>query len=158
MDVIQVMMDKHHYQKKPEGYEVGRIQNSLIATTLTVEQLANELTSGATIRPGVLVGGRSAECWQCQQVFMVDIDEGATLDDTYERFMRAGITPVFAYESFSSTVEHEKFRFVFVTSEVITDGTTRDRLQAVLMKIARYADASCKNRDRLFFGTKQGVR
>ena len=158
MDVIQVMMDKHHYQKKPEGYEVGRIQNSLTATMLTVEQFANELTCGATARPGVLVGGRSAECWQCQQVFMVDIDEGATLEDTYERFMRAGITPVFAYESFSSTVENEKFRFVFVTSEVMTDGTMRDRLQAVLMKIARYADASCKNRDRLFFGTQKGVR
>lgn len=68
MDVIQVMMDKHHYAKKPEGYEVGLIQNSLIATTLTVEQFANELTSGATVRPVVLVGGRSAECWQCQQV------------------------------------------------------------------------------------------
>ena len=77
--------------------------------------------------------------------------------DVAEVLKRCGswnIAPALIYETFSSTPQWLKFRIVFISSEVITDGTQRDLIQLGLQEIFPECDSSCKNRDRLFFGGK----
>lgn len=68
--------------------------------------------------------------------------------------MSLGITPCFVYTTFSHKEDHHKFRMVFCNDTVITNGYTRDRLQATLMGVIGGIDEVCFNRDRLFFGGK----
>lgn len=151
---IKCMYYDRRFAEKPVGSQCGEVQKNLIQTEITLEQLAFALTHGATFKPAVLMNGRSAQHWHQQQVFGLDFDDGIRMEEVYQKVQSLGLTPCFLYTTFSHTEEHHKFRMVFCTDNVITDGSIRDKLQATLMGAIGNVDKVCFNRDRLFFGGK----
>ncbi|MBQ2664761.1 MAG: hypothetical protein IJG16_11550, partial [Clostridia bacterium] len=151
---ITCMYHSHHFTQKPQGKECGWVQKSLTKTDITIENLAIALCYGASFKPAVLEGGNKAENWKQQQLFGLDFDEGITIEEAYNKVVSLGITPCFLYTTFSHKEQHHKFRMIFCTDMVITDGQTRDKLQATLMGVIGGVDKVCFNRDRLFFGGK----
>jgi hypothetical protein len=63
----------------------------------------------------------------------------------------------FFYETFGSTADHMRFRFVIVASEEIADKAQRDRIQAAIIALFPQSDVGCVNADRIFFGTDKGL-
>ena len=151
---IKCMFHNKNYNIKPSKNEIGYIQKNIKETTIAINDLANELCHGATFKPGVLVGGMTADCWKEQQLFGLDFDDGMTIEEAYNIAKNNNIIPVFMYTTFSHTENHHKFRMVFCNDSIVTDIKTRDKLQISLMNIFKKTDAKCKNRDRLFFGGK----
>lgn len=151
---IKCMYFNHRFKDKPQGKQCGWVQKSLTQVNITIENLADALCHGASFKPAVLVGGNKAENWYQQQLFGLDFDDGIRIEEVYNKVISLGITPCFMYTTFSHKEEHHKFRMIFCNDTVITNGNTRDKLQATLMGIIGGIDEVCFNRDRLFFGGK----
>lgn len=151
---IKCMYFNHRFKDKPQGKQCGWVQKSLTQVNITIENLADALVHGASFKPGVLSGGNKAENWIEQQLFGLDFDDGIKIEEAYNKVISLGITPCFMYTTFSHKEEHHKFRMIFCNDTVITDGNTRDKLQATLMGVIGGIDEVCFNRDRLFFGGK----
>ena len=149
---IKCMLFEHKFSEKPQRSEVGWVQTNIKETDISIEDLANELIQGASFKPAVLVGGNRAENWFQQQLFVLDFDGGTEIEEAYNNAVELGIKPCFMYTTFSHTEKHHKFRMIFCSDKVITDGNLRDKLQATLMGIMEGSDKVCFNRDRLFFG------
>lgn len=151
---IQCMFFNHRFKEKPQGKECGWVQKSITQTDISIENLADALTNGASFKPAVLVDGNKAENWSQQQLFGLDFDDGTEIEEAYNKVIELGIKPCFMYTTFSHKEEHHKFRMIFCNDTVITDGDLRDKLQATLMGVIGGIDKVCFNRDRLFFGGK----
>ena len=63
----------------------------------------------------------------------------------------------FMYETFNSRPENIRFRFALVSDEEFTDKDERDRVQRAIIALFPQSDQSCKNADRMFFGTDKGL-
>lgn len=164
--------DSVPYKHKPAPKDISAIKPRLAssaAVSITLDELEKRILSGITYTPGVLSGGSKAENWTCQQIFCIDIDNEdkqspkgekrqsknpLDVEEALKRCESWDILPALIYETFSSKPEWLKFRIVFISSEIITDGSQRDFIQLGLQEIFPECDSSCKNRDRLFFGGK----
>lgn len=142
-----------HESKPKERNEIVEVQNTLRATEISIEELADALVHGTSFRPGVLYG-RKADDWKQQQLFGLDFDHNATIEEKYNKAVSLGVVPCFVYTTFSHSDNEHKFRMIFCNDTVIKDEDYRDKLQATLMGIMEDADSVCKNRDRLFYGGK----
>lgn len=175
---ITLQTDSVSYKHKPNHNDISAIKPRLSASkpvNLTLKELEQRILSGITYTPAILKGGSKAENWQYQQVFCIDIDnedknaskpkkgekavkkQSKTPLDVSEVLKRCeswNITPALIYETFSSTPDWLKFRIVFISNQIITDGVKRDLIQLGLQEIFPECDSTCKNRDRLFFGGK----
>lgn len=151
---IRCMYFNHRFKDKPQGKQCGWVQKSLTQVNITIENLADALVHGASFKPGVLAGGNKAENWIEQQLFGLDFDDGIRIEEAYNKVILLGIKPCFMYTTFSHKEDHHKFRMIFCNDKVITDGNTRDKLQAALMGVIGGIDEVCFNRDRMFFGGK----
>lgn len=129
---IKCMYFNKRFNEKPQGKQCGWVQKSLIETEIAIEDLADALCHGASFKPGVLVGGMKADNWTQQQLFGLDFDNEMCIEEAYNKVISLGIVPCFMYTTFSHKEEHHKFRMIFCTDTVITDGSIRDKLQAVL--------------------------
>lgn len=141
------------FQNKPKGYEVAEIQKKLTQTEITIEQLANGLSHGATFKPALLNGTHSSD-WISQQLFALDFDHDTTIQEQFEKGSQLNIYPCFGYTSFSHTEQEHHFRLVFCTDKVITDVETRNKLQNTLISIFDKSDNVTKDCTRIFFGGK----
>jgi len=132
---IYAMFDTEGFQQKPHGLELGKIKNripSLQAKAYTLEMLENKLVSGHTCIPAAI---KSQQDWQdgknFYQVFMVDIDNVATVNGIKQKYTihdekhvtvnkmveyckSINLIPTFIYYTFSHTEQQHKFRLVFV--------------------------------------------
>ena len=139
------------FQNKPKGYEVAEIQKKLTQTEITIEQLANGLSHGATFKPALLNGTHSSD-WISQQLFALDFDHDTTIQEQFEKGSQLNIYPCFGYTSFSHSEQEHHFRLVFCTDKVITDVETRNKLQNTLISIFDKSDNVTKDCTRIFFG------
>lgn len=73
-----------HENKPKERNEIIEIQNTLKATEIPIEELADALVHGASFRPGVLYG-KKAEDWKQQQLFGLDFDHNANIEEKYNK-------------------------------------------------------------------------
>jgi hypothetical protein len=160
---MKLMLDPNSYSEKPRGNEIGVISKRIMEhpVDINVEQLAKELESGKTIVPATFksVRGqlrRAKENWESQQVIALDFDEGLTLHEalTDEFFIN---NAVFIYTTFSHTDEHHKFRVVFVLDEPVTEYKHFEEIMIKLFERYPYADKSCRDGSRLFFGGKKVI-
>ncbi|QSQ09776.1 DNA primase [Koleobacter methoxysyntrophicus] len=155
---IKIMIDNIKYNNKPQGKEIGsivkRLSNNKNITKLSVEELANKIIEGYTVKPAIC--GRKQKEWQEQQVFMIDIDKGLTIEKAIERSREINIIPAFIYTSFSHTEDNHKFRLVFISDEVITNINEALAIQHVLNSLFS-ADEHCKNLNRIYFGGRSIV-
>ena len=166
-----MQLDTVHYKEKPKS-DISRIKPRTAKTeplNISAEDFADAVCSGVSFAPGILRGGARAENWVSQQLFAVDIDnedktapkgtkccaaQPLTVEEVQRRCSEWEISPFLIYETFSSSDEWQKFRIVFASDRIITDGEQRDRIQRSFMELFPECDVSCKNRDRLFFGGK----
>lgn len=142
------------YKSKPTGAEIGKIQNGFTQNEIEIEELATALSNGATFKPALLNGSKSAD-FISQQLFALDFDENTTVNEELNRCKELNINPVFGYTSFSHTKEHHKFRLVFCADRVITNMDERNKVQHTLMELFINVDIKCKDISRLFFGGRE---
>ncbi len=153
---IRCMYFDKKYNSKPDGKEVAyTIQNSLKAVDMDIRDLATGLAQGCTFRPAVLKG-RTKDSFQFQELFAIDFDHDATIDETIKLCEDLNLIPAFGYTSFNHSQDGEhRFRLVFHSDRLITDYVERDKIQLALMQAFSKSDPQCKNADRLFFGGRQ---
>ena len=171
-DRIKLHIDTMGFSQKPgsgeKGNTIGSIQwrTSRNIVTLTKEELVRRVLCGFSFIPGVCpisegrkTGAARQKDWVEQQVFALDLDGGIAMDEALARLNSLGVHPFFAYTTFSSIDKKERFRVVFVTSEVVVDRMLRDRLQATLMGLFKGdIDKKCADRCRYFNGTKNDAK
>lgn len=151
---IKCMLDTTKYISKPQGYEVGKLQNRLENAKVEIEikDLAELLSNGCTFKPALLNGKKDSD-WISQQLIGLDFDNGTTINDELIKCKALGILPVFGYTTFSHTDTKHKFRLVFCLDEVLTDRKLRDKLVTTMVKqIFTNSDEVVFNAGRLFYG------
>ena len=175
--IMRIHVDSREFVTKPTGPQIGgikaRITKEESIKDLSIEQIAEALTAGRTVQPGVTPfsekskaekrKGTVKEDFAEQTIFMIDIDNKRddvppeTSEHVVEVLSTHNLKAAFMYETFSSTEEALRFRFAVVADEAITDKEERDCLQASLISLFPQADADCINADRIFFGTDKGL-
>lgn len=163
MKKIKLHIDTIGYKdKKLANKDFGLIRNRLQRDSppveVTIAELLEAIQQGKTISPAVMKGTK-AEDFVEQQVFMVDIDNKntdiplLTVEEALSICKKNCLTLAFYYFSFSHTEKIPKYRLVFVMDKVITDHILRDTITRKLIDLFEQADTSCRNADRVFFGT-----
>ena len=167
---MRIMICPTKYQEKKNAkIYMGKIVNECVTEDISVKELAEKVTVGYPVRPGILkVGCKQSDDWIAQSIFMIDIDndniKGAsdykyiTIEEAYNLFNNLGITPIFIYKTYTYNEEEGRIRFriVFCTDEEITDKAKRDKLQATLMHMIMKdanADTTCFAASKVFLGT-----
>lgn len=159
---ILAKIDTKSYNTKPTGCEIGSIRNRLgriAATETRFQDFVTAVELGKSYQSSQSTGN-SAKDWTAQNLFCVDIDnaeegEHLSLVNIQAICHRYNVSPVGIYESFTSTVEHPKFRVIFITDEIITEENKRRDIITTLINIFPQADKSCKDGIRIFFGTNK---
>ena len=172
-----VHVDSIKFTSKPVGNEIGGIKARFTKKgsiqNLSVNEIAERLQAGHTIQPGVTPfsernrqKGKTGTCdddFREQTIFMTDIDNKRqdapkeTPTHAKEALQQYNIPLAFAYPTFNSTPDNERFRLAVVCDEVITDRAERDSIQAAFIKLFAQSDPECINADRIFFGTDKGI-
>lgn len=172
-----IHIDSRKFKIKPTGAEIGgikgRFKNAASVKDMTVKQIADALTAGQTIEPGVCPfseesakKGKKGTCkedFARQTIFFNDIDnenENApkeTPEHIAQILAENNLKAVFMYESFHSRPDDLRFRYAVVCSEEITDNSERERIQGALIAMSPQSDVGCINADRIFFGTDKGL-
>ena len=170
-------VDAVSFSVKPKGGEIGGIKARFADTAsikdMTVKQIADALTEGKTVQPGVCpfsensrMAGKKGTCkedFTRQTIFMIDIDNEneAAPQETPEHIAKLlaahDLKAAFMYESFNSSASKKRFRIAVVSKEEITTEDERAKIQGALIAISPQSDVSCINADRIFFGTNKGL-
>jgi hypothetical protein len=96
-------------------------------------------------------GNRKESNFASRQLFMIDIDDGMTIqellaDDFYNQYALG------FYATASFTPEHHKFRILFMTAEPIMTAKESRYITRALRKIYPQSDPACVDPARLFYG------
>ncbi len=170
-------VDTVKFSVKPTGGEIGgikaRFAKSASIKDKTVKQIADALTAGKTVQPGVCPfsensrrAGKKGTCkedFERQTIFMSDIDnenEAAppeTPEHIAEMLAARNLKAAFMYESYHSKPGNQRFRYAVVCNEEITDPDERAKIQGALIAMSPQSDVGCINADRIFFGTDKGL-
>ena len=166
--LVEVMLDRTPRESKPpKGDPVWGAINNSVATNrerISIRELAQLLTQGATFSPGVFrEGRRSNDTWVQQEVFALDCEKGYGLDEFFHLCAKWNIKPAFVYPSFNHQPDKPRFRAVFVCDQLITDKRLRMLVQGLLMWMfdgkeigqPQTIDQNCKDYARFFLGTNK---
>jgi len=148
---VDIMFYNKKFDCKPVGKEIGAIQNRLAQTTISIRELADNMASGCTFKCAYMNGTKNTD-FISQQLFGLDFDHGITIEEGLHKCEALGIMPVFGYTTFSHTSENHRFRLIFCNDKVIYDVGERRKIQLSLMEAFGFADPSCKDETRMFFG------
>lgn len=158
---VSLMLDSVQYTEKPTKPQTAKMSKRIekLPVCLGLHELMHRVgVQGQTFIPATLDGlGRSAGNWIHQQVFCLDFDNKVlkiTLEEFYERCNALGIHPAFVYLTFSHSSALDKFRAVFVVSQVIVDIRLRNLVMVLLMELFPEVDKDCKDLSRIFYGGK----
>lgn len=172
-----IHIDRTKFMVKPTGAEIGGIKSwftkSASIKDATTKQIADSLTAGKTVQPGVTpfseqskasgAKGTVKEDFARQTMFMNDIDNkrkdvpAETPAHIAEVLKAHNLKVAFMYETFNSTAGNQRFRFAIVSDEEFTDKEDRDRVQKAIIAAFPQSDIDCVNADRIFFGTDKGL-
>ena len=160
-----IHIDTKGYTEKPKEHISiikPRLQSKANIKDLSQREIINFIERGYTISPAVMDGnGCKADNWQQQQLFMIDIDNDKdglpllSVANALEICEKYGLIPSFYYFSFSHSEQKPKYRLCFITKEVITSKSMRAVIVETLVKLFPQSDSSCKNADRVFYGTNK---
>ena len=156
---MRVQMSTTNHKKKPTGKEIGIIKRETLnnPVDMSMADIANEIgNNGRAFYPAILQGGMKRDNFVEMQWFALDFDNGEV---TFENILQIandyGIAISFAYETFSSTQENQRFRVVFQHEFPIDNVQIAEILIGMLLKIFPNSDKACKDVSRLFFGGKR---
>lgn len=162
---IQCIVDNYKSNHKPQNNERGhashiknKLNNNLIQPQdISLEELATKLSNGFAIIPSVLNGGANDKCFVSQQIFLIDIDnKNEILTKENALTLCKNIKPFLIYATFSHSNERPRYRIVFALDKKITSKNERDYIQQYFLNMFdNYADGSCKDCSRVFYGGKK---
>lgn len=160
-----IHIDTKGYTEKPKEHISiikPRLQSKANIKDLSQREIINFIERGYTISPAVMDGnGCKADNWQQQQLFMIDIDNDKdglpllSVANALDICEKNGLMPSFYYFSFSHSEQKPKYRLCFITKEVVTSKAMRAVIVETLVKLFAQSDSSCKNADRVFYGTNK---
>lgn len=153
---VYVSLDQKGYTEKPvKEYPIIKNREK-VWREIEISELADKVgNQGYTIVPAHLVGGKKSENCVAMQLFMLDFDDGISFADIKQRSDFWGLKIAFAYHTFSSSREQEKFRIAFAYEYLIDDPFVIKVIIAILYRLFPEADRACKNLDRMFLGGKK---
>lgn len=156
---VQMAVDEMSYKTKPKnGYDYDKIKERTRYnwTQVDIEEAANLIgNKGHAFLPGHLVNGKKASNCMGMQIFALDFDDGTTFVEIQEKCRLLQLPISFAYHTFSSSDQKERFRVVFVHETLIDDQFIIKLTMQMFHHIFRKSDKSCTNMDRLFLGGKK---
>lgn len=155
----KLLLDNTQYQSKPTETDIGVINNRIVKhpVDINIVELSKQVTSpnGKSWVPAFLQGKRNDKSWQSQSVFALDFDSGMPFDQVLEKLRGYGLDCTFAYETFSSKPDLQKFRVVFQLDQSTICCDYRNSIHQTLMfMFSEQVDKSCADRSRMFFGGK----
>ncbi|MBD5449744.1 MAG: DEAD/DEAH box helicase family protein [Lachnospiraceae bacterium] len=167
MNTIKLSYDQQSFQVKPSGDEIRWINNRIArsAKELDRDGLMRIITrigsEGCTFSPATFKDGkRNKDNFEQQQLFALDFDnkdpkKKLTFDEVKERASQYELPILFSYDTMSS-VDHDKFRVVFLNDVSVTDRRVAEAIQLAMGKMFPEADPSCyKDVSKLYFGGKE---
>lgn len=149
---VRCMYYGKRYSNKPDSIETKKIQKLIKPITIDIGDLADGLSHGATFKPALLNGTKSAD-WVSQRLFALDFDHGTTIQAELARCRKLNILPCFGYTSFSHSEAEHHFRLIFCTDKIVTDRNVRNKLQDTLIDIF-HSDKVTFDCTRMFYGGK----
>lgn len=155
---VYVSIDEASFHRKPAGNEIIKMKYRTAGNwrQMELKELADlNGNKGHAIIPAHLAGGISAKHCVAMQIVALDFDHGCSFADIKHKCDAMGLSITYAYHTFSSSAEEEKFRVIFVLEELLEDQFVIDMLLQMMQAIFQECDHSCKNMDRMFFGGKE---
>ena len=150
-----ITLDDVRYSEKPDRAEFGKLTNRMKTATpqeVTLEEFAAHVEQGKPFIGGAFDDGlKTLKSWQ---VVSLDFDDG-TLSPiaALERCELLGVSVAFLYFTLSATLDHPRYRLVFVLEEPLHDEErARECIEALLAAFPE-ADQSCKNPNRSYLGS-----
>jgi hypothetical protein len=161
--IYSITYNPARVESKPKKYsnDMNRhVAGINVPTGITINQFA-EMVSAPNSHSwygGTFSNSISNQTWTSTQVFGLDFDGGDnTPEETIHTLQANGIHPQLWYTTFSSSTEMHKYRVVLFAEKPITDIQERDLIYKGLLQMVPYADNTCKNSGRIFFGGKEAV-
>lgn len=155
---VKVSLDGARFSKKPNKHEIGTITKRIakMSRELELKELAEMIgTEGHTFCPAIFSEGqRKNEYFLQMQLLGLDFDTGIEFDKVEQIAKEYRLPIAFAYYTFSSTKENERFRVIFLNDVPVTDSHAAKIMLEMLLAIFPDADKSCKDVSRMFFGGK----
>lgn len=155
---VKVSLDRTAYKEKPNKDQMKSLSNRVAGRQVEMEiQDAATLIGnhGHTFSPAIFTRSRrTAENFIEMQLFALDFDEGISVEVIQERAEKYCLPIAFAYHTFSSSEECNKFRIVFLNDVPVTDRCAAEIMLGLLLKIFPEADRNCKDVSRMFLGGK----
>lgn len=99
--------------------------------------------------------GISEKDWISQQILALDFDSGITPEEVIKRCRKLAFNPNLIYTTYSDTLEHRKFRVLFILDKVYTENLVMKHAQRGLMKLFPEADKACKDLCRMYYPGKK---
>lgn len=154
---VKVCLDVKGYDSKPKdqvGIITGRIAKN--ERVINIKELAELIgVQGYAFTPATFGGrNRSIENFEEMQLFALDFDSGVSYTEIKARADEYCIPVSFAYHTFSSSPEHEKFRVVLVHDGAVKDRDIAKLILEMFKEIFPEQDSACNEVSRLFFGGK----
>lgn len=154
---VSVSLDKREYGAKPDKREIPGIKKRAACNWQDIEiaelaQLVGE--RGCSMIPAQMEGGLAAANCRAEQLFVLDFDDGISFAETEARCGLSGLPITFAYHTFSSDCECERFRVVFALDCLVEEEFSRNVVMGMLHAIFPECDHNCRDYARLFFGGK----
>lgn len=167
MDKIKLSLDNESFYLKPNQRKVSAISKRIGGSPIQLSgpEEINKVISkigahGYTFSPATFKNGqRKKENFEQQQLFVLDFDnkESNKTISFEEAKIRADyyeLPILFAYDTLSS-INHNKFRIVFLNDIPIPDRKIAEAMQLAIGTIFPESDSSCyKDISRIYFGGK----
>lgn len=155
---VYLSIDEAGWKRKPQAKpEIVKVRKRTAKgwQRLEVKEAARLIgEEGYTVIPGKMAGGMKAENCKAMQVFMLDFDDGVRYREIEQKCQDIGLQIAFAYHTFSSTREKERFRVAFVHESLIEDPFIIKTALRMLKSLFPECDRQCSNPDRMFYGGK----
>jgi hypothetical protein len=159
---IKISLDTIGYPSKPEGSEIGKINDRIGNSQRRIDYAVNELLEvmmaigeqGHTFCPATFkTGRRSKTDFEQMKLFALDFDNTISWEEVIARAVKYGLPILAAYETISS-INRNKFRVLFLNDVSIDNIKVADVMILALMTIFPEADKQCKDASRMFYGGK----
>lgn len=162
MNKFKLCVDSLEFKSKPTPFEIRTISNNIGKNLfqLTLRELIAEIEKGKSVMLSELSTIDIKSTFISQQIFFLDIDNKnnyLSFDDALnDEFIKNNAC--FMYKTFNDKDDSNRFRICFVTKNPIRKKETSLAIYENLISKYPQADNTCKNHNRIFFGTNSKVK
>nr|WP_300893193.1 hypothetical protein [uncultured Acetatifactor sp.] len=166
MDKIRISCDNQKFRLKPSGDEARYISGRIARKEMELnpdnvkEVIFNIAQNGCTFCPATFKDGkRNKDNFEQQQLIALDFDnkdpnKKVSFKEIKERAEHYELPVFFAYDTLSS-INHDKFRVLFLNDAPINDKRVAEAVQMAMGEMLPEADSTCyKDVSKLYFGGK----